>query len=106
APPAPPAPEPAQQTWTPVEPPVWKPGGAAAAGESNKAAPGAPPLVMPPTLWTPESAPARKPTVARRPAGGATSDRPSWLVPAINAVGPILLLRAAGGIPLARRGGG
>jgi hypothetical protein len=60
---------------------------------------------MPPTLWTPESAPARKPTVARRPAGGATSDRPSWLVPAIIAVVLILLLGTAGGIILASRGG-
>ena len=102
-PPAAPAPEPAQQTWTPVEPPVWKPGGAAA--ESNKAAPVAPPLVMPPTLWTPESAPAHKPTVARRPAGGGTSDRPSWLIPAIVAVVLILLLGTAGGIILASRGG-
>jgi hypothetical protein len=106
APPAPPAPEPAQQTWTPVDPPVWKPGGAAAAAETtNRAAPVSPPLVMPPTLWAPESAPARKPTVARRPAGGGTSDRPSWLIPAIVAVVLILLLGTTGGIILASRGG-
>ena len=106
APSAPPAPEPAQQTWTPVDPPVWKPGGAAAAAETtNRAAPASPPLVMPPTLWAPESAPARKPTVARRPAGGGTSDRPSWLIPAIVAVVLILLLGTAGGIILASRGG-
>jgi hypothetical protein len=49
------------------------------------------------------SAPARKPTVARRPAGGGTSDRPAWLIPAIIAVVLILLLGTAGGIILAGR---
>jgi hypothetical protein len=41
--------------------------------------------------------------VARRPAGGGTSDRPSWLIPAIIAVVLILLLGTAGGIILANR---
>ena len=101
APPARPAPEPAQQTWTPMETPVWKPGGAAPAAEMSPAAPVAPPPEAPP-LRAPISAPARKPTVARRPAGGGTSNRPSWLVPAIIAVVLILLLGTAGGIILAR----
>src|SRR6266850_1084246 len=100
-PPAPAAPEPAQQTWTPVEPPVWKPGGAAPATGMGTSAPVAPPPEAPP-LRAPISAPARKPTVARRPAGGGTSNRPSWLVPAIIAVVLILLLGTAGGIILAR----
>jgi hypothetical protein len=102
APPAPPAPEPAQQTWTPMEPPVWKPGGAAPAVEMATAAPVAPPPEAPPQR-APIGAPARKPTVARRPAGGGTSDRPSWLIPAIIAVVLILLLGTAGGIILASR---
>jgi len=49
------------------------------------------------------SAPARKPTVARRPAGGGISERPSWLIPAIIAVVLILLLGTVGGIILAGR---
>jgi hypothetical protein len=102
--PAPPAPEPAQQTWTPMETPVWKPGGAAPPAEMVTAAPVAPPPEAPP-LRAPISAPARKPTVARRPAGGGTSNRPSWLIPAIIAVVLILLLGTAGGIILASRNG-
>ena len=104
-PPAPAAPEPAQQTWTPVEPPVWKPGGAAPATGMGTSAPVAPPPEAPP-LRAPISAPARKPTVARRPAGGGTSNRPSWLIPAIIAVVLILLLGTAGGIILAGRNNG
>jgi hypothetical protein len=99
-PPAPPAAEPAQQTWTPMETPIWKPGGAAPPTEM--AAPVAPPSEAPPQR-APISAPARKPTVARRPAGGGTSNRPSWLIPAIIAVVLILLLGTAGGIILAAR---
>jgi hypothetical protein len=49
------------------------------------------------------SAPARKPTVARRPPGAGISERPPWLIPAIIAVVLILLLGTAGGIILAGR---
>jgi hypothetical protein len=42
--------------------------------------------------------------VARRPAGGGTTERPSWLIPAIIAVVVILLLGTVGGIVLANRG--
>jgi hypothetical protein len=101
-------PEPAQ-TWNPVEPQVWKPPAATApvADAPFLAAPVAPPPVSPapprtPTI--PPSAPARKPTVARRPAGGGTTERPSWLIPAIIAIVVILLLGTVGGIVLANRG--
>jgi hypothetical protein len=87
-----------------METPVWKPGGAAPPAEMVTAAPVAPPPEAPP-LRAPISAPARKPTVARRPAGGGTSNRPSWLIPAIIAVVLILLLGTAGGIILASRNG-
>jgi len=83
-----------------METPIWKPGGAAPPTEM--AAPVAPPPEAPPQR-APISAPARKPTVARRPAGGGTSNRPSWLIPAIIAVVLILLLGTAGGIILAAR---
>jgi hypothetical protein len=85
-----------------MEPPVWKPGGAAPAVEMGTVAPVAPPPETLP-LRAPISAPARKPTVARRPSGGGTSDRPSWLIPAIIAAVLILLLGTAGGIILAGR---
>lgn len=85
-----------------MESPVWKPGGAAPPTEM--AAPVAPSPEAPPQR-APISAPARKPTVARRSAGGGTSTRPSWLIPAIIAVVLILLLGTVGGIILASRNG-
>lgn len=88
-----------------METPVWKPGGAPPPAPMATAAPVAPPPEAPP-LRAPISAPARKPTVARRPAGGGTSNRPSWLIPAIIAVVLILLLGTAGGIILASRNNG
>jgi hypothetical protein len=42
--------------------------------------------------------------VARRPAGGGITERPSWLIPAIIAVVVILLLGTVGGIVLSGRG--
>jgi len=42
--------------------------------------------------------------VARKPAGGGFTERPSWLIPAIIAIVVILLLGAVGGIVLAGRG--
>jgi hypothetical protein len=60
--------------------------------------------VAPAPLPTPY-APARKPTVARKPAGGGgPSQRPPWLIPAIIAVVLILLLGTIGGIVVANRG--
>ena len=105
-PPAPPpaAPAPAQETWTPVEPPAWKPGGTAAPSMATSTAA---PLIAPTPARTPTvppTAPARRPTVARRPAGGGLANRPSWLIPAIIAVVVILLLGTVGGIVLANRG--
>ncbi len=43
--------------------------------------------------------------MARKPAGGGSSERPTWLIPAIIAVVLILLLGVGGGIILANRGG-
>jgi hypothetical protein len=111
-PPAPAPTAPARETWTPRATPEWKPAGveAAAAAEwagtavpAPAAAP-APAPVAPAPLPTPR-APARQPTVARRPAGGGgPSERPPWLIPAIIAVVLILLLGTIGGIVLAQRG--
>src|ERR1700682_3634184 len=98
APPPAAAPEPAQQTWTPMETPVWKPGGAS----EPAAAPAAPPARAP--IMAPPPTPARKPTVARKPAGGGTRERPSWLIPAIIAIVVILLLGTVGRIVLGGRG--
>jgi hypothetical protein len=103
APPPPPAPtpEPPQQTWIPMEAPVWKPGGA-----SEPVAAVAAPTFAPAPARTPTipPTPARQPMVARRPAGGGTTQRPSWLIPAIIAIVVILLLGTVGGIVLAGRG--
>jgi hypothetical protein len=74
----------------------------AAPAAAASAAPVAPSPARTPTI--PPSAPARKPTVARRPAGGGTTERPSWLIPAIIAIVVILLLGTVGGIVLASRG--
>jgi hypothetical protein len=104
APPPPPAatPEPPQQTWIPMEAPVWKPGGASEPVPAVAAPPFVPAPARTPTI--PPSAPARQPMVARRPAGGGTTQRPSWLIPAIIAIVVILLLGTVGGIVLAGRG--
>jgi hypothetical protein len=95
-------PEPAQQTWQPMEAPVWKPGGAS----EPVAVLAAPALAAPParTPTIPPTSPARKPSVARRPSGAGTGQRPSWLVPAIIGIVVILLLGTVGGIVLAGRG--
>src|SRR2546425_830285 len=81
-----PAPSPpAQQTWTPVESPVWKP------GETVPAEPlgtGVAVVETPPKAPTPApvprapiAAPARRPSVARPPSrGGPLAARPPWLV--------------------------
>jgi len=130
-PPAVPAPPPAQSTWTPQEAPSWKPAAvesaaaAAAAEWAGTAAATPAPAPAPPVTPTPPApmpmpapvapaplptpyAPARKPTVARKPAGGGggPSERPPWLVPAIIAVVLILLLGTIGGIVVANRGSG
>ena len=114
SPPAPTPPAPARETWTPREAPEWKPAGveaAAAAEWAGTAVPAraatpvpAPAPVAPAPLPTPR-APARQPTVARRPAGGGgPSQRPTWLIPAIIAVVLILLLGTIGGIIVSQRG--
>src|SRR5437868_3985673 len=106
--PAPSAP-PAQQTWTPVEAPVWKP------GETVPAEPlgsGVAVVETPPKAPTPVpvprapiAAPARRP-VARPPSrGGPLAERPPWLVPAAVAVAIVILLGIFGVIVLANRGG-
>src|SRR5207249_9692589 len=106
--PAPSAP-PAQQTWTPVEAPVWKP------GETVPAEPlgtGVAVVETPPKAPTPApvprapiAAPARKPSVARPPSrGGPLSERPPWLVPAAVAVAIVLLLGIVGVVILNRGG--
>src|SRR5438445_550622 len=108
--PAPSAP-PAQQTWTPVEAPVWKP------GETVPAEPlgtGVAVVETPPKAPTPApiprapiAAPARRPSVARPPSrGGPLSERPPWLLPAAVAVAIVILLGIFGVIVLANRGGG
>jgi hypothetical protein len=63
-------------------------------------APAPAPLFVP----TPAPTPARMPTVARRPAGRGSSERPTWLIPAIIAVVLILLL-GIGGVVIASRSG-
>ena len=115
APPAPaetpaPSPPPAQQTWTPVEAPVWKPGETVPAeplgtGVATVETPAAVPTPAP-VPRAPISAPARKPSVPRPPSRGVPSGRPPWLVPAAVAVVIVILLGAVGVIVLANRGGG
>ena len=96
-PPAPVAPSPAQQTWTPIATPAWTPNVAPdLAVVSETAAPVAP--VAPP------SAPARKPSTTRRQDDRAPSDRPAWMLPVIIGV-VILLLLGGGGIYLLTRPG-
>jgi hypothetical protein len=112
APAVPPAasPPPAQQTWTPVEAPVWKPGETVPAEplgtgvavvETPPRAPTPPPIPR-----APIAAPARRPSVPRPPSRGGPSERPPWLVPAAVAVAIVILLGILGVIVLANRGGG
>jgi hypothetical protein len=111
-PPAPPPAEPAvpaPQTWTPVEQPTWKPGGAVpaeplGAGVATDTRPPAPPPAPAPTLTTPPPA-ARKP-VPRPPSRGPAglAERPPWLIPAAVAVVIVLLLGIVGFIVLNRGG--
>jgi serine/threonine protein kinase len=116
---------------TSAEPPPWVPGeagvaaaAAAAAAASGLAAanltptpPPSPAYVPSPSptyqpapapvfapAYAPAPTPARQPTVARRPARGGSSERPTWLIPAVIAVVVILLLGTIGGIILANRG--
>src|SRR5256886_1783338 len=106
-----PSPPPAQQTWTPVEAPVWKP------GETVPAEPlgtGVAVVESPPKAPTPApiprapiAAPARRPSVARPPSRRRPlSERPPWLLPAAVAVAIVILLGIFGVIVLANRGGG
>ena len=107
---APVEPPPAQQTWSPVEPPAWKPGegvpveplGTGVATETR--APAAAPAPAPVVTATPVPA-ARQPVP--RPAyrgGGPLSERPPWLVPAAVAVAIVLLLGIVGVVILNRGG--
>jgi hypothetical protein len=120
APPAPPAPvetpapspPPAQQTWTPVEAPVWKPGETVPAEPLGSGSavvetpPKAPTPTPAPVPRAPIAAPARKPVVPRPPSRRGPSERPPWLVPAAIAVAIVILLGIFGVIVLANRGGG
>ena len=122
--PATPAPKPAEPaspppapTWSPVEPPVWKPGeiaapaaaGAAAAAASTSAptpstpSPSAPVAPVPPRAPTRPPTPARQPSVARPHYGGEPPRRPGWLIPAAVAI-IVLVLLGIGGIVLTNRG--
>ena len=99
SPPAPVAPAPAQQTWTPVATPAWTPNVAPdLVVSAETAAPVAPP-----------SAPARRPSTTRPPDRESSGDRPAWILPAIIVVVILLLLVGGGGIYLLTRpssGGG
>ena len=121
APPAPvPSPAPAQETWSPVEAPVWKPGatipaeplgvGAAVVESARSTNPPAPAPVWTPAPTrtpTPAPVPARRPGVPRPPAraAGVRDERPPWLIPGAVAVAIVVLLGIFGVIVLANRGG-
>ena len=113
--PAPAAPSrpPAQQTWSPVETPVWTPGGAIPAEPlgSGFAVTDVPPRLptTPPSITRPPiSAPAPKPVPRPRrdTGGGGAFERPPWLVPAAVVVAIVLLLGIFGVIVLANRNNG
>jgi hypothetical protein len=110
--PTPPTPSPAQQTWTPVEAPVWKPGEAIPAEPlgTGVAMSDARPATRPPApapFLTPTPAPARRPAVARPPRGGGVlAERPPWLIPGAVAVIIVLLLGIVGVKVLSSRGSG
>ena len=123
-PPVAPSAPPAQQTWTPVEAPVWKPGSAVPAeplgtgyaieAPKFETRPPAPakvePEPAPAAAWAPAAPaspePARKPAAAARPRipVGLPTERPPWLVPAAVAVIIVLLLGALGVVVLPRIG--
>jgi hypothetical protein len=92
--PAPAAPAPAQQTWTPIATPAWTPNVAPDLAVAPEAA----------APFAPPSAPARKPSTTRPP-DGESRDRPAWMLPAIIAVVILLLLAGGGGIYLLTRPG-
>ena len=93
---------PAEQTWTPVEQPTWKPGatippeplGTGLAFETRPPAPSATPV------RTPTAPPIARKPVPRPPSRGAggisLAERPPWLVPAAVAVVIVLLLGILG----------
>lgn len=78
-------------------------GSSAIAPPRTPTPPPAPAPVAPAPLPTPR-APARQPTVARKPASRGPAERPPWLIPAIIAIVLILVLGTIGGIVLASRG--
>jgi hypothetical protein len=112
-PPAPaPAPRPAaraEQSWSPVEPPAWKPGEVIAGDAAAFVPPGMETITTSTTPPAPASsraptpapavpardrtpAPIHRPVAPRRPIGDVPSGRPPWLVPAAVAVVVILLI--------------
>jgi hypothetical protein len=101
APPAKPA-TPSEQTWSPVETPVWQPGEVPAAGfEKAPAAPAAAPPTPAAAAPAPirPAPPLRKPPPGpRRPVVRTPFKRPSWLVPAAAAVVVLILLGIGGTI--------
>lgn len=120
--------EPPKPAWTPMEPPVWKPGAAIPAetlggglvptpppspAPSFSTTPPAPAptfATAPPTPAVKEPAPVRPPLAPMRvprPAsrgGGPSFERPPWLIPAAVAVVIVVLLGVFGVIVLAGRG--
>ena len=104
-----PPPPPAQQTWAPIESPVWTPGEAVPAeplgsGVPEMQAPTRAPTT-PPIPRAPIGAPAPKPVPRPSRGDGGPAERPPWLVPAAVAVAIVLLLGIFGVIVLANRGG-
>ena len=88
--------KPVEQTWAPVEQPVWQPGEVALAGVGVPASSATATIAPAPADSTPAPArpatPQRKTPPARRPSIGLPSERPAWLAPAAVAVIVILLL--------------
>jgi len=104
---SPPTP-PAEQTWTPMEQPVWKPGSAVPAEPLGFGVPVADaPVRTPTTPPVPRATappPSRKASVAR-PRLPSLPERPPWLLPAAAAAVIVILLGGIGGFVLANRGG-
>jgi hypothetical protein len=82
-----PPPRPKEQTWTPA---------------SSSDLPTFVPTPVPESATT--TSPGRQSTVARRPVEEGTSERPSWMRPAIIVVAILLILAIGGGIFFATRG--